>query len=62
MDSGVATRPIVDWDAYIQGLNEFVYHSGMIHEACIFSGKMAPKRLFSQKEDERGITCRSGYS
>jgi malate dehydrogenase (oxaloacetate-decarboxylating)(NADP+) len=28
MDSGVATRPITDFDAYRQQLNKFVYHSG----------------------------------
>lgn len=54
MDSGVATRPIVDWDAYIQGLNEFVYHSGMIMKPVFSQAKMAPKRIvFSEGEDER---------
>src|SRR5215469_6206900 len=30
MDSGVATRPITDFAAYHQQLNQFVYHSGLI--------------------------------
>jgi malate dehydrogenase (oxaloacetate-decarboxylating)(NADP+) len=54
MDSGVATRPITDWDAYIQGLNEFVYHSGMIMKPVFSQAKMAPKRIvFAEGEDER---------
>jgi malate dehydrogenase (oxaloacetate-decarboxylating)(NADP+) len=54
MDSGVATRPITDWDAYVQGLNEFVYHSGMIMKPVFSQAKMAPKRVvFAEGEDER---------
>ena len=53
MDSGVATRPIKDWDAYIQGLNEFVYHSGMIMKPVFSQAKAAPKRIvFAEGEDE----------
>ena len=54
MDSGVATRPIKDWAAYLQGLNEFVYHSGMIMKPVFSLAKKAPKRIvFSEGEDER---------
>ncbi len=54
MDSGVATRPIKDWDAYLQGLNEFVYHSGMIMKPVFSQARMAPKRIvFAEGEDER---------
>jgi malate dehydrogenase (oxaloacetate-decarboxylating)(NADP+) len=54
MDSGVATRPITDWPAYIQGLNEFVYHSGMIMKPVFSQAKLAPKRIvFAEGEDER---------
>src|SRR5574343_1079053 len=54
MDFGVATRPIKDWDAYLQGLNEFVYHSGMIMKPVFSQAKMAPKRIvFAEGEDER---------
>ena len=54
MDSGVATRPIKDWAAYVQGLNEFVYHSGMIMKPVFSQAKMAPKRIvFAEGEDER---------
>ena len=54
MDSGVATRPIKDWAAYVQGLNEFVYHSGMIMKPVFSQAKMAPRRIvFAEGEDER---------
>jgi malate dehydrogenase (oxaloacetate-decarboxylating)(NADP+) len=54
MDSGVATRPIKDWDAYLQGLNEFVYHSGMIMKPVFSQARLAPKRIvFAEGEDER---------
>ena len=54
MDSGVATRPIQNWDAYVQSLNEFVYHSGMIMKPVFSQAKLAPKRIvFAEGEDER---------
>jgi malate dehydrogenase (oxaloacetate-decarboxylating)(NADP+) len=54
MDSGVAARPIQDWDAYLQGLNEFVYHSGLIMKPVFSQARLAPKRIvFSEGEDER---------
>jgi malate dehydrogenase (oxaloacetate-decarboxylating)(NADP+) len=54
MESGVATRPITDWPTYIQGLNEFVYHSGMIMKPVFSQAKLAPKRIvFAEGEDER---------
>ena len=30
MDTGVATRPIADFDAYRQQLNQFVFRSGLV--------------------------------
>ena len=54
MDSGVATRPIKDFDAYRQSLNEFVYHSGLIMKPVFAQAKLAPKRIvFAEGEDER---------
>ena len=54
MESGVATRPIKDWDAYLQGLNDFVYHSGLMMKPVFASAKSAPKRIvFAEGEDER---------
>ena len=54
MDSGVATRPVKDWEAYVQGLNEFVYHSGMIMRPVFSRAKAAPRRIvFAEGADER---------
>jgi malate dehydrogenase (oxaloacetate-decarboxylating)(NADP+) len=54
MDSGVATRPIRDWDAYRQQLMQFVYHSGLIMRPVFAAAKQAPKRvIYAEGEDER---------
>ena len=54
MDSGVATRPIADWPAYIQRLNEFVYSSGFIMKPVFSQAKKEPKRIvFAEGEDVR---------
>ncbi|MCC7079625.1 MAG: NADP-dependent malic enzyme [Burkholderiales bacterium] len=54
MDSGVATRPIKDWDAYRQQLMQFVYHSGLIMRPVFAAAKQAPRRVvYTEGEDER---------
>jgi malate dehydrogenase (oxaloacetate-decarboxylating)(NADP+) len=54
MDSGVATDPIRDFPAYIQKLNEFVYHSGLIMKPIFTRAKESPRRVvFAEGEDER---------
>ncbi len=54
MDSGVATDPIKDFPAYIQKLNEFVYHSGLIMKPIFTRAKEMPRRIvFAEGEDER---------
>ncbi len=54
MSSGVATDPIKDFPAYVQKLNEFVYHSGIIMRPLFAHAKQAPKRIvFAEGEDER---------
>jgi len=54
MDSGVATRPIRDFDAYRQQLAQFVYHTGLIMRPVFTAAKQAPKRVvFAEGEDER---------
>jgi len=54
MDSGVATRPIVDMDAYRQQLSEFVYHSGFVMKPVFAAAKNTPARIvFCEGEDER---------
>ena len=54
MDSGVATRPIVDFDAYREKLTQFVYHSGLLMKPIFQAAKKDPKRIvYAEGEDER---------
>ncbi len=57
MDSGVATRPIADFSAYQDQLQQFVYHSGTLMKPLFSAAKKIPnnqKRIvFSEGEDER---------
>ncbi len=54
MDSGVATRPITDFDGYRDRLNQFVYQSGQIMRPVFAAAKKAPKRVvYAEGEDER---------
>lgn len=54
MDSGVATQPIDDFDAYRNRLERFVFRSGMLMKPVIERARQAPKRLvFAEGEDER---------
>ena len=55
MDSGVATRPIADLDAYRASLQQFVYHSGMIMKPLFAAAKQGPLRriVYAEGEDER---------
>jgi malate dehydrogenase (oxaloacetate-decarboxylating)(NADP+) len=52
--SGVAKRPIKDFDAYRDKLTEFVYRTGVGMRAVFAAAKRAPKRiLYAEGEDER---------
>jgi malate dehydrogenase (oxaloacetate-decarboxylating)(NADP+) len=54
MDSGVATRPLADLEAYTQSLSQFVYHSGLIMKPLFTAAKAAPRRVvYAEGEDER---------
>jgi malate dehydrogenase (oxaloacetate-decarboxylating)(NADP+) len=54
MDSGVATRPRADLDAYRDSLAKFVYHSGLIMKPLFSAAKSAPRRIvYAEGEDER---------
>ena len=54
MDSGVATRPIADFDAYRQQLNQFVFKSGLVMRPVLEHARSNPKRvIFSAGEDDR---------
>jgi malate dehydrogenase (oxaloacetate-decarboxylating)(NADP+) len=54
MDSGVATRPIKDWEAYRQSLTEFVFRSGLVMKPIIDAARQAPRRVvYAEGEDRR---------
>ncbi len=54
MDSGVATRPIADFDVYKEKLTQFVYHSGLLMKPIFAAAKQAPKRIvYAEGEEER---------
>ncbi len=56
-ESGVATRPITDMDAYHEQLSRFVYQTGMIMRPVFSAAKAVPasaKRVaYAEGEDER---------
>ncbi len=53
MESGVATRPIEDFEAYAQRMTEVVYHSGLIMKPVIAVAKKSPKRVvYAEGEEE----------
>jgi len=54
MDSGVATRPIQNFEQYRQSLTEFIYQSGLLMRPVFAQAKRDPKRIvFCEGEDER---------
>jgi malate dehydrogenase (oxaloacetate-decarboxylating)(NADP+) len=54
MESGVATRPIANFDEYRERLMQFVYASGAPMAPVFAAAKAAPKRVaFAEGEDER---------
>ncbi len=54
MDSGVATRPITNFEAYRDQLSQFVFKSGLIMRPVFEQARSAPKRvIFSAGEDDR---------
>jgi malate dehydrogenase (oxaloacetate-decarboxylating)(NADP+) len=57
MESGVATRPIADFEAYNNQLLQFVYHSGLIMKPIFSAAKEGPRRriVLSEGEDERTL-------
>jgi malate dehydrogenase (oxaloacetate-decarboxylating)(NADP+) len=57
-ESGVATRPITDLDAYRQQLNRFVYQTGWVMRPVFAAAKAAQARqparvVYAEGEDER---------
>ncbi|CCN19856.1 NADP-dependent malic enzyme, partial [Bordetella bronchiseptica MO211] len=59
MESGVATRPLADLDAYAEQLQQFVYHSGAFMKPLFSQAKQIVRDggrariVFTEGEDER---------
>ncbi len=54
MDSGVATHPIADMEAYREKLNHFVYQSGLLMKPVFTKAKASPRRIvFAEGEEEK---------
>jgi malate dehydrogenase (oxaloacetate-decarboxylating)(NADP+) len=62
MDSGVATRPIADFDAYRAQLEQFVYHSGNFMKPIFSAAKRGETRriVYAEGEDERVLRAVQG--
>jgi len=56
MDTGVATRPISDFAAYTQSLNQYIYRSSMFMRPVINAARKNPKRIvLCEGEEERAL-------
>lgn len=55
METGVATRPIEDMEAYIDKLNRYVFRSGLIMKPVFAASRSASKKrvIYANGEDER---------
>ena len=61
VDSGAATRPLADLEAYRQQLTQFVYHSGLIMRPVFDAAKRNPKRVvYCEGEDQRVLHAVQG--
>ncbi|GKX57406.1 bifunctional malic enzyme oxidoreductase/phosphotransacetylase [Leminorella grimontii] len=54
MDSGVATRPISDFSAYVEHLTQFIYKTNLFMKPVFSQAKSTLKRIvFAEGEEER---------
>ncbi len=54
IESGVATRPIEDFDAYLEQLDRFVFRSGLLMRPIFDQARADKKRIvYAEGEDER---------
>ena len=61
MASGVATRPITDFDAYRRRLEQFVFRSGLVMKPLFERARQNPQRVvFAEGEDERVLRAVQG--
>ena len=55
MDSGVATRPIADFDAYRHTLDQFVYRSGLVMRSLFDAARGDAQRLVYAEGEENQV-------
>lgn len=55
MDSGVATRPISDFDAYREKLTEFVYKTNLFMKPVFAQARKEPKRVVLAEGEEARV-------
>ncbi len=55
MDSGVATRPIANFDAYIEKLSEFVYKTNLFMKPIFSQARKEPKRVVLAEGEETRV-------
>lgn len=55
MDSGVAKRPISDFDAYIEKLSEFVYKTNLFMKPIFSQARKEPKRIVLAEGEENRV-------
>ncbi|MGR7996073.1 NADP-dependent malic enzyme [Xanthobacter sp. ZOL 2024] len=56
MDTGIATRPIADFEHYLVQLDDFVFRSGFIMRPLFARAKQDKKRvIYAEGEDERTL-------
>ncbi|WP_429945803.1 NADP-dependent malic enzyme [Bibersteinia trehalosi] len=55
MESGVATRPITDWDAYIEKLSQFVYKTNLFMKPIFSQAKADKKRIVLAEGEETKV-------
>jgi len=61
--SGVATRPIIDFDSYRERLGRFVFRSGFVMKPVFAAAKSAPRRVvYAEGEDERILRATRWWS
>ncbi len=54
-ESGVATRPIADMEAYRQQLGHLVYHTGLIMKPVFSAARTAPKRVVYTEGEQENV-------
>ena len=58
METGVATRPLADLDAYKAGLDQSVYRSALLMRPVFEAARTSSRRIvYAEGEDERVLRC-----